>query len=93
MLQGWDPTVAGLLGLNILSQFDVEFNFKREALVFHRPGAASRKECDVQNMEKLETSDVMLGILGIKVTFIAFTSGQFHVFHYCELVFSFCKIY
>ncbi|CAM6089213.1 unnamed protein product [Calypogeia fissa] len=67
MLQGWDPSIAGLLGLNILSQFDVEFDFKRELLVFHAPGAANRKECDVQYMEKLETSDVMLGILGVKV--------------------------
>ncbi|KAG6558068.1 hypothetical protein Mapa_000248 [Marchantia paleacea] len=67
MLRGWEASAAGLLGLNILSQFDVEFDFSKDVLVFYPPGAASRGECDMQDMEKLATSEVTLGILGVKV--------------------------
>ncbi|OAE34259.1 hypothetical protein AXG93_4605s1240 [Marchantia polymorpha subsp. ruderalis] len=67
MLRGWEASADGLLGLNILSQFDVEFDFSNGVLVFYPPGAASRGECDMQDMEKLSTSEVTLGILGVKV--------------------------
>ncbi|KAL2631400.1 hypothetical protein R1flu_016086 [Riccia fluitans] len=67
MLQGWEASAAGLLGLNVLSQFDVEFDFSKDTLVFYPPGAASRGEYNMQGMEKLATSEVTLGILGVKI--------------------------
>ncbi|KAL3689252.1 hypothetical protein R1sor_015561 [Riccia sorocarpa] len=67
MLQGWEASAAGLLGLNVLSQFDIEFDFLRDVLVFYPPGAARRGEYNMQGMAKLATSEVTLGILGVKI--------------------------
>lgn len=67
MVRGWDPSAAGLLGLNALSQFDIEFDNSKNEMVFYSAGAASRGECDLRGLEKLATSTSILNIISVKV--------------------------
>jgi len=64
---GLPPSVAGIVGLNILSQYDVEFHFLKEQIAFYAVGAANRGDCDMQGLQKLALAPVQYALPGLQV--------------------------
>ncbi|XP_024379817.1 uncharacterized protein [Physcomitrium patens] len=50
---GLPPSVAGIVGLNVLSQFDVEFDFVKEHITLYEAGAVERGQCSQEGLQKL----------------------------------------
>lgn len=66
---GLPPSVAGIVGLNILSQYDVEFHFLKEQIAFYTVGAANRGDCDMQGLQKLALAPVQYSLPGLQVRY------------------------
>lgn len=66
---GLPPSVAGIVGLNILSQYDVEFHFLKEQIAFYAVGAANRGDCDMQGLQKLALAPVQYALPGLQVRY------------------------
>lgn len=66
---GLPPSVAGIVGLNILSQYDVEFHFLKEQIAFYAVGAANRGDCDMQGLQKLALAPVQYSLPGLQVRY------------------------
>lgn len=64
---GLPPSVAGIVGLNILSQFDVEFHFLKEQIAFYPVGAANRGDCDMQGLQRLALAPIQYSLPGLQV--------------------------
>ncbi|KAJ7298115.1 hypothetical protein O6H91_Y016400 [Diphasiastrum complanatum] len=64
---GLDSTVAGLVGMNVLSQFDVEFDFLSQRLVFYASGAVGEDGYIIHRMQQLVTSSTSFGIPSVQV--------------------------
>ena len=50
---GLPPVVGGLLGLDFLQRFEVEFDFDKETITFHPRGSAITGVCDVSDLIKI----------------------------------------
>ena len=50
---GLPPVVGGLLGLDFLKRFEVEFDFDKEIIAFHPKGSAITGVCDVSELIKI----------------------------------------
>ena len=50
---GLPPVVGGLLGLDFLQRFEVEFDFDKEIISFHPKGSAITGVCDVSDLIKI----------------------------------------
>jgi predicted aspartyl protease len=50
---GLPPVVGGLLGLDFLQRFEVEFDFDKETITFHPRGSAITGVCDVSDLIKV----------------------------------------
>ena len=89
---GLPPSVAGIVGLNILSQYDVEFHFLKEQIAFYAVGAANRGDCDMQGLQKLALAPVQYSLPGLQVrdnsdliyVYIYFLSFQLECRFCCE---------
>jgi len=64
---GLSPSIAGIMGLNILAQFDVEFDFPNERISFYEAGAAAKGDCNMEGMQKLVMSFGQYSLPGLKV--------------------------
>jgi hypothetical protein len=64
---GLSPSIAGIMGLNILAQFDVEFDFPNERISFYQAGAAAKGDCNMEGMQKLVMSFGQYSLPGLKV--------------------------
>ena len=51
---GLPPVVGGLLGLDFLKRFEVEFDFDKEIIAFHPKGSAITGVCDVSSLIKIK---------------------------------------
>ncbi|CAM6009332.1 unnamed protein product [Sphagnum balticum] len=63
---GLSPSIAGIMGLNILAQFDVEFDFPNEQISFYEAGAAAKGDCNMEGMQKLVMSFGQYSLPGLK---------------------------
>ena len=80
---GLPPSVAGIVGLNVLSQFDVEFDFVKEHITLFEVGAVERGHCSKEGLQKLAVAPISFSLPGLQVRL---TSMQYSV-HRCFCLF------
>lgn len=64
---GLPPSVAGIVGLNVLSQFDVEFDFVKEHITLFELGAIDKGHCSKEGLQKLAVAPISFSLPGIQV--------------------------
>lgn len=64
---GLPPSVAGIVGLNVLSQFDVEFDFVKEQITLFELGAVDKGLCSKEGLLKLAVAPISFSLPGIQV--------------------------
>ena len=47
---GLPPVIGGLIGLDFLAKFEVEFDFVKKTLTFHKPGAVACGALDTTSL-------------------------------------------
>jgi hypothetical protein len=53
---GLNPSIVGIIWLNILAQFHVELEFPNERIGFYEAGATAKGDCNMEGMQKLVIS-------------------------------------
>lgn len=76
---GLPPSVAGIVGLNVLSQFDVEFDFLKENITLFEIGAVDRGQCRKEGLQKLAVAPISFSLPGIQVRYLLFLNQSFLV--------------
>jgi hypothetical protein len=80
---GLPPSVAGIVGLNVLSQFDVEFDFVKEQITLFELGAVDKGLCSKEGLQKLAVAPISFSLPGIQVRFTFMQHPVVHCFCLC----------
>lgn len=64
---GLPPSVSGIVGLNVLSQFDVEFDFVKEHITLFELGAVDKGHCSKEGLQKLAVAPISFSLPGVQV--------------------------
>ncbi|KAG0604051.1 hypothetical protein M758_10G140400 [Ceratodon purpureus] len=64
---GLPPSVSGIVGLNVLSQFDVEFDFVKEHITLFELGAVDKGHCSMEGLQKLAVAPISFSLPGVQV--------------------------
>lgn len=65
---GLDATVGGIVGLNLLSLFDVEFDFAAASIAFHGRGSAASGAIDLSGLVRLAPANFPFAIPGVQAS-------------------------